>query len=318
MAEWPSLGGAATRSGGADQRYGNEKPAKKRRRCCGLPLWTFITLLIALLFIIAAAVVIPIVLVVIPNQNKSTSAAQDNQGSSTNPSVPAPTSGSGSGSTNCQNGGVAIQNADQSSTCVCINGFTGSTCGNNDETGCTTTSIMGTANNATVGSGIPRLVQSATDDFNIPLDATRILSLFSSLSLSCAAENALITFNGLTSRSIPSTDQSINLDSSLSTRSLPVLHLPHSGRQVEARQDATPISSNTTAVDFARAGVLFALQQDGKLDTAATAQENVQDFLTANRNGNSNTNTVDVGPFTMDLINLTIKFDNGTTIGPKA
>ncbi|KAL1611289.1 hypothetical protein SLS59_000007 [Nothophoma quercina] len=318
MAEWPSSGGAATRSGGADQGYGNEKPGKKRRRCCGLPLWTFITLLVVLLFIIAAAVIIPVVLVVIPNQNKSTSAAQDNQGGSTNPSAPAPTSGSGSGSSNCQNGGVAIQNADQSSTCVCINGFTGSTCGNNDETGCTTTSIMGTANNATVGSGIPRLVQSATDDFNVPLDATRILSLFSSLSLSCAAENALITFNGLTSRSVPSADQSIDLGSSLPTRSLPVLQLPHPARQLKARQDATPISSNTTAVDFARVGVLFALQQDGKLDTAATAQENVQDFLTANRNGNSNTNTVDVGPFTLDLVNLTIKFDNGTTISPKA
>lgn len=318
MAEWPSSGGAATRSGGAAQGLSNEKPAKKRRRCCGMPLWTFITLLIVLLVIIAAAVVIPIVLVVIPNQNKSTSAAQDNQGSNNTPSAPAPTSGSGTGSSSCQNGGVAIQNADQSSICVCINGFTGNTCGNNDQTGCTTTSIMGTANNATVGSGIPRLVQSASDDFNIPLDPTRILSLFSSLSLSCAAENALITFNGLTSRSVPSTDQSINLGSSFPTRSLPILHLPHPARQVEARQDVTPISSNTTAVDFARVGVLFALQQNGKLDTAATAQENVQDFLTNNRNGNSNTNTVDVGPFTMDLVKLTIKFANGTTIGPKS
>ena len=316
-AEWPCSGGAATRSAGANQGYSNEKPVKQRRRCCGLPLWTFITLLIVLLFIIAAAVVIPIVLVVIPNQNKSTSAAQDNQGNSNAPNAPAPTSGFGSGSSTCQNGGVAIQNADQSTTCVCINGFTGSTCGTNDETGCTTTSIMGTANNATVGSGIPRIVQSASNDFNVPLDATRILSLFSSLSLSCAAENALITFNGLTSRSVPPMEQSLNLGSSLPTRSLPILHLPHPARQLEARQDATPISSNTTVVDFARVGVLFALQQDGKLDTAATAQENVQNFLTSNRNGNSDTNAVDVGPFTMDLVNLTIKFDNGTTIGPK-
>ncbi|KAJ8114602.1 hypothetical protein OPT61_g3547 [Boeremia exigua] len=313
MAEWPSSG-AATRSAGANQGYGSEKPAKSRRRCCGLPFWTFITLLIVLLFIIAAAVVIPVVLVVIPNQNKSTSAVQDNQGNS-KPGAPAPTSSPGGGSSGCQNGGVAIQSADQSTTCVCINGFTGTTCGTNDETGCTTTSIMGTANNATVGSGIPRIVQSASNDFNVPLDATRILSLFSSLSLSCAAENALITFNGLASRSVPSVHQSINMGSTLATRSLPFLPLLHSIRQVEARQDATPISSNTTAVDFARVGVLFALQQDGKLDTAATAQEKVQDFLTNNRNGNSNTNTVNVGPFTMDLVSLTIKFDNGTVIG---
>ncbi|KAH6620042.1 hypothetical protein C7974DRAFT_316026 [Boeremia exigua] len=315
LVEWPSSG-AATRSG-VDPRYNSEKPTKSRRRCCGLPLWVFITLLILLICIIAAAVVIPVVLVVIPNQNKGNNAAQDNQGNnnSNNPSAPAPTSDAGNGSSNCQNGGVAIQNADQSTTCVCINGFTGSTCGTNDETGCTTTSVMGTANNATVGSGIPRIVQSATQDFNVPLDATRILSLFSSLSLSCAAENALITFNGLTSRSVSPVDQSINLGSSLPTRSLPVLHAPHPARQIEARQEVTPISSNTTAVDFARVGVLFALQQDGKLNTAATAQENVQDFLTSNRNGNSNTNTVDIGPFTIDLVNLTIKFDNGTVIG---
>ncbi|KAF9699264.1 hypothetical protein EKO04_003006 [Ascochyta lentis] len=312
--EWPFSGGAATRSAGTDQREVNEKPVKKRRRCCGLPLWTFITLLVVLLSIVAAAVVIPIVLVVIPNQNKSTGAAQDNQGNNNTPNAPAPTSAPGNSSSGCRNGGVAIQNADQSSTCVCINGFTGSTCEDKDQTGCTTTSIMGT-DNATVGSGIPRLVQSASKDFNIPLDATRILSLFSSLSLSCAAQNALITFNGLTSRSV-SADQSINLGSSLLTRALPVLHPPHPVRQVQARQEATPISSNTTAVDFARAGVLFALQQTGRLDTAATAQENIQDFLTSNRNSNTNTNTVDVGPFTMDLVNLSIKFDNGTTISP--
>lgn len=315
MNEWPSSGGAATRSGGADQGYSNEKPAKKRRRCCGLPLWTFITLLIVVLFIVAAAVVIPIVLVVIPNQNKSSNAAQDNQGGNNNtPSAPAPTSGTGGNSGNCQNGGVAIQNADKSATCVCINGFTGTTCETNDQTGCTTTSIMGTANNATVGSGIPRIVQTAADKFNVPLDATRILSLFSSLSLSCAAENALITFNGLTSRSLPVVDQPLNLGVSLPTRSLPTLHLTHAAGQKQARQDATPISSNTTAVDFARVGVLFALQQDGKLNTAATAQENIQDFLTDNRNGNSKTNAVDIGPFTLDLVALTIKFDNGTTI----
>lgn len=318
MAEWPSSGGAATRSGGADQRYGNEKPAKKRRRCCGLPFWTFITLLIVILVIVAAAVVIPIVLVVIPNQNKSTNAAQDNQGNNNAPGTPAPTSGAGEGPGNCQNGGVAIQNADQSTTCVCINGFTGSTCGTNDEAGCTTTSIMGTANNATVGSGIPRIIQSATDHFNVPLNATRILSLFSSLSLSCVSENALITFNGLTSRSVPSKHQSLNLGISLPTRSLPTLYLPHSAGQVQARQDAIPISSNTTAVDFARVGVLFALQQNGRLETAATAQENIQEFLVSNRDGDSNSETIDVGPFTLDLVNLTIKFDNGTVIGAKS
>ncbi|CAO2657415.1 Nn.00g035410.m01.CDS01 [Neocucurbitaria sp. VM-36] len=347
MSKWPSAG-IGSRTGMTDSGLSNEKP-KTRRRCCGMPMWTFVTLLIVLLFIIAAAVIIPVVLVVLPNQNKSNgNAAQDGQGSNgsnnsnTNtPILPEPTAKPGAnqcdGIITCQNSGVAILNSDRSCNCVCINGFTGRTCTNNDATGCTTTSISGAANNATMGSGIPRLIESAMDDFSIPLDATRILSIFSNLSLSCAAENALITFNGLASRSVSQNFQAIDMKHVLQpTRSLPVLHHPHPAHslpQLRKRQtvgdipvsnakdstqsgstSAQPISSNVTALDFARVSVLLALQESGELDAGASAQEAIQSFLTSNRNGDAVGNTVNVDLFKVDLVDLTIEFKNGTTI----
>ncbi|KAF2856616.1 hypothetical protein T440DRAFT_4292 [Plenodomus tracheiphilus IPT5] len=379
MSKWPSASGL--RTGGTNSRLSNEK-SRKPRRCCGMPMWAFVTLLIVLLLVIAAAVIIPIVLVVIPNQNKgNNSPAQDNQGttgggnnnnnnnnngggggssssssssSTGSPVLPAPTSNPSSdqcdGIVTCQNGGVAILNSDRSCNCICINGFTGRTCTNNDATGCTATSIADTATNATVGTGISRIVETANKDFNIPLDATRILSLFSNLSLSCAAENALITFNGLASRSITHRLHSFNSKNILHpTRSLPVLHEPHAPQalaqpakrqtvgqpgqsQSSAGQNSNgqnsndqknakssepqtqPVSSNVTALDFARIGVLLALQESGDLDIAASAQEAIQNFLTGNRNGNAVGNSVEVGPFEMDLVNFTIQFQNGTTI----
>lgn len=353
--QWPSAGNGGY--GGADSAMSDRKPNnKRRRRCCGMPMWTFVTLLIVLLFLIAAAVIIPIVLIVLPRMknNGQNTAAQDTSATGTstsnNPAAPAPTSGGQndqcSGIITCQNGGVAILNADRSCNCVCINGFTGRTCATEGDSGCTTTSI-GPANNATVGSGIPRLIESAQNQFSIPLNSTVLLSLFSSLSLSCTAENALITFNGLASRSVAQ-DYILVETSVTPSRSLPILDAPHperAPRGLDQRQaiggpgvanananaaatatatatsepSATPtpdepISSNATAIDFARVGVLLALQETGKLDTAASAQESIQNFLSEDRAGNAEGNTVDVGTFTIDLVQLSIKFENGTTI----
>ncbi|USP82630.1 hypothetical protein yc1106_09904 [Curvularia clavata] len=354
--QWPSVRNSD--NGFANAPVQNEKPPQ-RRKCCGMPLWLFIILLIVLLLIIAAAVVIPVVLVVIPNQNKAPNgtAAQDMQGSNNNgnsnptsaagPAIPAPTSGSGdkkcSGVITCQNGGVAILNADMSCSCICINGFTGRTCTNNDATGCTTTNIAGAANNATTGSGIPRLIEEASINFNVPLSANIILSLFSSLSLSCAAENALITFNGLASRSVPDDLHFMDLRTTFHpSRTLSGLHHPHPARlpgQLVKRQTVgqtkegggssnqnsgsakalitQPISSNVDALDLGRIAVLLVLQESRSLDDAANAQESIQTLLTDNRNGNSKSTNVDLGPFTLDLVDFTIKFQNGTTIEAK-
>jgi hypothetical protein len=351
-AKWPSTG---SRLGATDSTMSDEK-RRERRRCCGMPMWTFVTLMIVLLFIIAAAVVIPVVLVVIPNQNKSNnSAAQDGQGGSSNgnnnnnngnsnvmPGEPAPTLPPGTGQCDsvltCQNGGISVLNADRACNCVCINGFTGRTCANNDSIGCTTINLAGAANNATVGTAVSRLLGSGAETFNIPLNSTRVLTLFSELSLSCPAQNALITFNGLASRSETRHLHSMNLRHALEpSRSLPILHNPHphpaqalglAKRQAigdpgppaatkSAQSSATPtlpVSSNTQALDFARVGVLFALQESGDLDTAAKAQESIQSFLANNRNGKAASNSINLGPFKIDLVQLTISLSNGTTI----
>jgi hypothetical protein len=319
-------------------------------------MWTFVTLLIVLLFLIAAAVVIPVVLIVLPKMNnKGTDAAQATGGNGggngdSSSSAPAPTqtstssSGQCAGIITCQNGGVAIQNSDLTCNCVCINGFVGKTCGTEGDAGCTTTNVQGAANNATIGSGIPRLLESAQSNFSIPLNSTQLLSLFSNLSLSCNTENALVTFNGLASRSVP-----IVIESTIEpSKSLPLLDLaqrdqgirPFDPRQAigdfgnpsgnantdsaatatanaEATPTATPstpISSNTTAIDFARISVLLALQETRALDTAASAQEAIQEFLTNDRRGDNNGNTVDLGPFEIDLVKLSIAFQNGTTL----
>jgi hypothetical protein len=358
ISKWPSARGES-RAGVTDSAMSKEKP-KRRRRCCGMPLWTFVTLLIVLLFIIAAAVVIPVVLVVIPNQNRSNnSASQEGQNNGNNgnnnnnnggsgngitsnaPAQPAPTLAPGlsqcDGVITCQNGGVSILNSDRTCNCVCINGFTGSTCTNNDATGCTTTSIAGAADNATMGTAISRLLGSTAAGFSIPLNSTRVLSLFSELSLSCAAQNALVTFNGLASRSERRQLHAVNLRDTLEpSRSLPILHHPHPaqlpglkakrqaigapgapGATKAAQPSATPtqpVSSNVRALDFARVGVLFALQETGELDVAAKAQEGIQSFLTSNRNGNSASSSINLGPFKLDLVQFTVAFNNGTTI----
>lgn len=349
MSKWPSAG-IDSRAGMTDSGMSNEK-SKQRRRCCGMPLWTFITLLIVLIFVIAAAVVIPVVLVVIPNQTKTNnSAAQESQTSGNNnggansnvPAPPAPTLAPGNnqcdGAITCQNGGVPILNQDRTCNCLCINGFTGRTCTNSDATGCTTTAVPGAANNATMGSAIPRLLSDSVSSFNIPLNSTRVLAAFSQLSLSCATQNALITFNGLATRQVAEVIMPVQIRETMEpTRSIPLL-LPDAHNEVKrqaigapgapspssisgnakaAQPSSTPsvpISSNSRALDFARVGLLFVLQETGDLNAAAQGQETIQGLLTSNRNGNSGTTTVTVGTFKMDLAQLTLTLNNGTTI----
>ncbi|KAF2275035.1 uncharacterized protein EI97DRAFT_380328 [Westerdykella ornata] len=324
-----------------------EKPTR-RRRCCGLPMWTFVTLLIVLLFLVAAAVIIPIVLIVVPNMKEAQAQSQTpNAGNraSNLPNLPAPTSSAPKnqcdGIITCRNGGVAILNADRSCNCVCINGFTGRACENEGDAACTTTNVSGAANNATLGSGIPRLFESAQKNFSIPLDPPTLLSIFSDLGLSCNTENALITFNGLAARSV------LNVETTLEpSKSLPLLNAPHGAQDIgqlgrrqavgepgqvrpNTVQTGAPapspspstssvpirsISRNTTAIDFARIGVLLLLQETRELEQAANAQVKIQEFLSDASTGDARSTTVDLGQFRMDLLELSVDFRNGTTI----
>lgn len=173
---------------------------KQRRRCCGLPVPTFLIVLFILLLIIAAAVVVPLELLVF---NKPTTKTPVSAQESLLAQCQAKTT--------CANGGTNIvisATISDACACICANGFTGSDCTIVGTLGCTTTNIMGnssstsgsTLSNVTLGQAIPRLVSQAQSNFSIPLVGETILARFNTGGLSCDAENALVTFDGLNSR----------------------------------------------------------------------------------------------------------------------
>ena len=73
----------------SDHGETEEKPAKKSRRCCGMPLWLFILICVAVIIIITLAVLLPVFLVAVPNEKA-------NKESTCETSHP------------CKNGGVSV------------------------------------------------------------------------------------------------------------------------------------------------------------------------------------------------------------------
>ncbi|KLU83304.1 hypothetical protein MAPG_02368 [Magnaporthiopsis poae ATCC 64411] len=179
---------------GSNAARGEEK--KQGRRCCGLPLWGFIILVIVLLIIITAAVVIPVEFFVVRRRaNNGAGGAQ-------------PALTECQNMLTCANGGTNIVTSEGVCSCICTGGFTGATCTVPGANGCTTTNVVDQSpnvgnnviNNVTLGDSLPRLIQAASQNFSIPLSVTQILAKFNAGSLSCLAENALVTFNGESAR----------------------------------------------------------------------------------------------------------------------
>lgn len=161
-----------------------DQSGKRRRKCCGLPLWGFWLVLAVVLVVIAAAVVIPLEFLVIQKRNigNNTQAALQQCQSQIK----------------CANGGTNVVNNGFCS-CICTNGFTGFDCTVSSTDGCTTTDVSnGNTNidNVTLGNAIPRLIQQSQTNFSIPLSGSGILAKFNAANLSCTAENALVTFDG--------------------------------------------------------------------------------------------------------------------------
>jgi hypothetical protein len=150
-------------------------------------MWGFIVVISITLIVVIAAIVVPLEFFVIRKQN----AGQDAQ-----PALQACQS-----QLTCQNGGTNVVNQGVC-TCICTNGFTGFDCSSAGATGCTTTSLTGDTNinNVTLGDAIPRLIAQASANFSISLSPTAILAKFNAGNLSCAAENALVTFDGQSMR----------------------------------------------------------------------------------------------------------------------
>ncbi|GKT42391.1 uncharacterized protein ColSpa_02572 [Colletotrichum spaethianum] len=165
---------------------------RRRRKCCGLPLWAFIVIVIIVLGIIAAAIVVPLEFFVFRRNRTSA------------PPTAEPALSQCQNQLKCENGGTNVISQGVCS-CICINGFTGQTCAVAGATGCTTANLMGNStstnfSNVTLGQAVPRLLQQAQTNFSIPLDGTDILAKFNTESLSCIAQNSLVTFDGRSSR----------------------------------------------------------------------------------------------------------------------
>ena len=239
----PALGGTPRRDtiwplGEKDNLYDehevSSKAPKRKRKCCGLSLPVFIAILIIVVVLVAAAVLLPIFLILVPKQHES------HLDFSTCPTAYP-----------CLNGGTSIisQNDCQ---CVCSNGFLGAHCDMlGSSTDCTTTTLADGStkyNNATVGLNIMPAFAYSDSRFDLPLNASSILSLFSLNNFSCTSENQLVDFNGTTA----STSQQakakrfIMVPGSASSITLPT-RLPLRERQEQSSNGIVFAASSTEA-----------------------------------------------------------------------
>lgn len=189
----------------------SEKPKRQQRRCCGMPPWVFLLIVFFTLVIIAAAIVVPLELLVLNKPKAST---------------PATGLAACQANTTCANGGTVIIAAGLCS-CLCSNGFTGSTCSSGGNASCTTMNVTSSAaidanaltySNVTLGDAIPRLISAAQTNFSIPLASDTIIARFNAGSLSCNAENALVTFDGSATRVGGASSAAITTSSSSNDR----------------------------------------------------------------------------------------------------
>ncbi|KAL2853919.1 hypothetical protein BJY01DRAFT_50456 [Aspergillus pseudoustus] len=318
---------------GHEAIQGEKGSVQRRRRCCGMPLWVFIVVCVILLLVVAAAVLIPIFLVVVPRENKS------NDGSSTTCARTSP----------CSNGGVSVSSGDVCS-CVCVNGYTGSRCTNAGDASCVTTEITqgSTSRNATVGDDLPRLFQDSQSNFSISLDPVTIMALFSQNNVSCTTENALVSFDGLSSnnnrRSLPhpsalfgdekplvSAFSHVPTGTVIAPRSVATINgilvesTPAPTREgseeageaesaptttATAQPTSTP-AANTDVVDFSRVAVLYILQKTGELNAAMFSAESIEKHLEHSSNSTSGHLLVNLTPSGV-MGNFTLDFDDFT------
>ena len=279
MPQWPHTEDMEPENDGDNMRS-----MRQGRRICGLPLWAFILLIALALIVITAAVVVPLQLV---NLSQNNSSRNDNASSS---NVVARCKES----TPCANGGENIA-TDDFCSCVCINGFTGADCSISEpDSACTNFDFgdrktfagpVAGIKNATIGSAIPRLFDKATDAYNIALDPSLLLGVFSKANVSCTVQNALVNFNGRTSPSeelrklrrqllidnspIPSASSA----SSSSSSSLSSSTTTPTSTRATGTTSTTPTATSTRApaldqdaLDFARVAVLYIAQGSGMAD----------------------------------------------------
>ncbi|PTB43945.1 hypothetical protein M441DRAFT_24195 [Trichoderma asperellum CBS 433.97] len=318
----------------------NAKP--KARRCCGLPVWAFILIIFLMLCIIATAIVIPLEYFVFKNLGNSANKSTTVNLQSCAKSLP------------CLNGGSGVV-INGTCSCICTNGFTGANCGTNGSSGCTTTNLIPTdgsahINNVTLGMAIPRIIADSGKNFSIPLLGTEILARFNTGNLSCIAQNALVTFDGQSTRTgvanaqVQSTSdnaQDATAKDSGPTPDLTSRDLRAVEGQVPSRvRRSSPSSSSSSSspeqtsmftvtqqvLDFARTAVLYVLQEDS-IEAANTAQTQLQQFFTQASQAITKYGSVVTvqqassisigGNRTVDLVDATVDIGQGPVGGKK-
>lgn len=217
--------------------------------------------------IVAVAVIVPLALVVVPNETDEGSNDRVPQELlACQRTVP------------CANGGTNVISTNGACRCICVNGFTGDRCITPSDAGCTTADLEGSSvSNVTVGSAIPRLIEGAQRNFSIPLNATTLLSLFSAQSLSCSAENALVTFNGLSARSI---DEMIVIEEQLV--SLRRASMPMMKPSILRRQQTSSSTTDRDAPPPATTnGIIYATGSPGPIPSLQPTVTSVPEVVVA-------------------------------------
>jgi hypothetical protein len=318
LANWSSRRSSAPLPSDSDS--GSRTRSRKTRRCCGIPLWLFVTLLLLLLGLIAAAAIIPVVLIVLPNQTDTSSPKAQSEVAGTQAAMLTKCATK----LTCENGGQALTSSGSdgdSCRCLCVNSFTGPTCSTQSTAGCSSIAVSGMQENATIGNAIPRLLSLAGTDYDLQLDTQTLLGLFNEADLNCAAENALVSFDGKaqkhrrvpvpqetqtqaassqTSSSQPAeaTSNGIVFDSSPSPSqsSASTAPSPTSSSSSSSSPSSVSTASETVDVDFARVAVLYVLQSSSSLQDAESAQKALQENLESAKGG-----IVNVGEWNVDL-----------------
>lgn len=355
---WPLVpgrqgGGDGTdfnRKEGSAEPHNEEGGARPNRKCCGLPPWAFILLVILLLCIIAVAIVIPLqffVFKTLGNHEEPQSELEICRSDLT-----------------CQNGGTNVISQGTCS-CICTNGFGGADCSEGGSAACTTTNLASsdsdsTIEDVTIGRALPRLIADASANFSIPLSGTVILAKINSGDISCLRQNALVSFGGRSTRigqaSTEITDMGddaviVDTDETSEEDELEAASPTTGPNRVEKRTTITATedlsvpeptaddgdspdgrnsspSYNVTeeALDFARITVLYVLQEQS-VSEASTAQTGLERFFNQASNTNTQMDTVTEeeaknvtvgGTNSVDLVNFRIDLGEGIVGGDDA
>jgi hypothetical protein len=317
--EWPS--GRSSRPILDSEKF----PSRYRQRTfCGLNQRSFTGIILLLVLLISAAIVIPIALIVIPKQGSGAQAAA--------------TATTCTPKEACENGGVGVPVGNGGCSCVCSDGYTGSTCENAPDSACTTISVPGVSK-ASIGTEVAPVLLYANANFSIPLLSQALLVQFSTWNMSCTSQNALVTLPHLTKRSVPEDleeydeqppteelelvrrQEAAATSNGIVIAAAPTAAAPSSQPTVVTSTSGQPsLVTNSSTEAFGKAGVLFVLQDSQSVSLADQAHGKLSDFFNAAKSNGSvavrAAQNLDLGGgYTTDLWDWTFTLTNGTVYG---